>query len=523
MPTRPSFSAADDPWIDVRTAHRYETVGLRELLLRAHEFDDLALPVPPAASALLRILVVICARTTGLDDPDLPASQWNALRREHLAAGRFDATAVHTYIDAHEWDAFHPHRPWMQDPLLAAQCPIPVSVNKLTYGRPAGNNLAWFSPHTDTDPKPLPVKEALWHLLIHHSYGAFGGCTPRTTPAGTAVRSTAGPLRGTASYHPLGRTLHETLLVGIPKFTGDEQNHADLCPWEEPKTPDPDAPPHPVTWPGRLLTGRSRHALLLVPDEDGTHVTDAYLTWATQHPRLPATDPYLAIHTNAKLPVERRRTPRLADISRAWWRDLEALVLAPDETAAIRRPEVFDTLNDLPAELRRALRVRVHGFDQDSSKVIDNGWYSATTPPVWTWAQDRDPRLAQRIADCCHAAEALAAALAKTANQAWKDATTPRAPDRPARPARPATTRSTWAHHALAAYWPLAETTFWRLLDDYHQSARAAFAGNAIHALHRAASTTALHHRQARRALHDATTALRRAGREPATDTTRPR
>jgi CRISPR system Cascade subunit CasA len=501
-PTTP-FSAADNPWIDVRTGCQYDQVGLRSLFLDAHRIDDLALPQPPAASALLRIAVAITARITGLDDPELTASQWNALRRSRLEEGRFDPHAVHTYFDQHSWDVFDPTRPWLQTPSLRTQCDHSTGINAFVPGRPAGNNLAWFSPHGHHTAEPVPTAEALQILLIHHYYGRAGTGTPRTLSSATSKKQTSGPLRSSVSFHPLGRTLHETLLVGVPAFTGDDQPPgADACPWEEAALPGPQATPTPVTWPGRQLTGLSRHAILLVPGDDNTTVTDAYITWATQDPKPITTDPYLAYRIIPETKnVARRRTLYRADASRAWWRDLETLLLAPDEHGTHRRPVIFDTLNDLPEPVRRRLRIRVHGFDQDG-RATDRQWYTAITPPLLNWTQEHDPVKAQRIAECCRQAEQTAQRLATVAKQAWDTATHSR------------TTQPPWAHRALTRYWPKAETAFWRLLEEPDTAAPTAFADAAAAALREITEAARVRHTTAARAVAHA---VRDLYRRPAT------
>jgi CRISPR system Cascade subunit CasA len=509
------FNVADDPWVDVRAATRYHQVGLREFLLNAHHFDDLAVAIPPAASALLRIAVAITARITGLDDPDLTADEWTARRRALLAhPDGFDPTAVNAYFNRHHFEVFDPVRPWLQDPALSTECDQPTGINRLIHGRPAGNNLAWFSPHTDTDPAPIPTAEALHHLLIHHYYGPSGCVTPRTARKSRHRRATAGPLRSTISFHPLGNTLYETLLAGIPKFLGDEQTLPDHCPWEEPHPPEPHTHPHPVTWPGRLLTGRSRHAILLIPGDDGTTVTNAYLTWATQHPKLHATDPYLIITTDPTKPIRRRRTPRRADADRAWWRELDTLLLAPDEQHTSRRPEIFDTLNDLPPALRRTLRIRIHAFDQDT-KTLDRLWYTAITPPLLNWTQEHDPQRAERIAECCRAAEQVAARLTTAANHAWRQTLHPHTTAPRPRTAAERPTSGAWTAPTRALYWELAEPIFWRLLDDPDTPADQAFIRAAATALRQVTETARIQHRAAGRAVALAIAALRRTSTSP--------
>ncbi|WP_187280386.1 type I-E CRISPR-associated protein Cse1/CasA [Streptomyces sp. IB2014 016-6] len=535
-PHPPSFSAADDPWIEVRTGHRYHRVGLRELLLDAHTFDDLAVPHPPAAAGLLRIAVALTARVTALDDPDLNASRWNQLRRDHFAAGRFDADRINAYFDSDQncWDVFDPLRPWMQDPALREECESTAGINALVPGRPSGNNLAWFAPHASHTQAPVATGRALQHLLIHHFYGRFGTCTPRTPSSGKASKNLrGGPLRTSVSFHPMGRTLHETLLAGLPLFRGDEQLLPDRCPWEEPQPPDPLAAPHPVTWPGRLLTGRSVHALLLLPGDDSTTVRDTYFTWATRHPSPEATDPYLAYHLDFSKEVAHRRTVRRADADRAWWRELDTLALAPDEEGPTRRPAIFDTLNDLPPPLRRTLRVRVIGFEQNTTKAIDHQWYTALTPPLLHWAHEHDPARAQRIADCCRAAELAAEQLAIHTNDAWRTATAPRGTNPSQTKKKPSTGKTkkpstgkarkncVWARQALHRYWPLAEQLFWQMLEEPDTSPHTAFAQAAVTALRQSTTHARARDRAAARALAEAVAGIIRRTADPAPPHTR--
>ncbi|WUH88719.1 type I-E CRISPR-associated protein Cse1/CasA [Streptomyces sp. NBC_00433] len=475
----------------VRTGKHIEPVGLRELFCRAHQIHDLALPLAAAIAGLQRILVAILARLTGLDQPGTSVQEWNQRRTDLLnTRGGLDPAGIDAYFDRYTWDAFDVERPWMQDASLADHCRVPSGINALIMGRPSGDSLCWFEPDTDTDPAPAPTDQALWHLLINHYYGNPGRLTPRTAGGTASGQGSAGPLRGTLSFHPLGRTLLETLALGLPPLTDDENTAADACPWEEPAPPEPLAPLPPVTWPGRLLTGRSRHAVLLVPGPDGTTVTDAYLTWATQQPRLEATDPYLAYRTDPKAPVETRRVPRMAETGRSVWRDLDALLLAGEENSASPRPTAFTTLNDLPAGVRDALRVRVIGFDQDVVLVKNRLWYSALTPPIWNWAQEHDPDTARRIRDCCTTAEQLGHLLGKVAGRAWKEITSP--PAATARPHKPGAKNPAWSARARAAYWPQAEATFWRLIHDTPDTpVRPAFAADAVRAL-RTVSTASL-------------------------------
>ncbi|MGW2431006.1 type I-E CRISPR-associated protein Cse1/CasA [Streptomyces sp. NPDC001640] len=506
-----SYPIDTRPCIPVRCGTRTDYVGLRRLLVNAHYIDDLAIPLAPAQSTLYRFLTAIVASITGLNDPEMPLQTWLEHRADWLTRkGGFPIGQVHAYFDTdgYVFDLFHQRQPWMQDRALATQSPKRSGINALVYGRPAGRNLAWFNgTHTDTAPKPLPTREALWHLLAHHYYGPSGRCPTRKIGSLNSGQVQAGPLRSTVSFHPHGRTLYETLLLHQIPYRGDDQNpDADACPWEEPHPPDPSTVPPQVTWPKRLLTGRSVHAVLLIPDADGEYVTDAHLTWATQHPKLEATDPYLIYDLDLEAPAERRRSPRRADADRAVWRDLDALLLAGDEHRPGCRPEAFTTLNSLPEAVRANVRVWVCGFDQDG-KVKNRIWYTALTPPIWMWAQEHDAAKAARIVECRSAAESLAGTLHKQADRAWKE-TTGRKPGRGDKHG------NLWPRQALAAYWPRAERAFWQLIDD-ERPAHGVFAAEAIHALHQATAPAVNYFRAAGPALARATQALRMAGAPP--------
>ncbi|WP_328635345.1 type I-E CRISPR-associated protein Cse1/CasA [Streptomyces sp. NBC_00356] len=503
---------ATQPSVPVRmlTGER-QLLGWHAVLSRAHEIEDLDLPFPPAASGLKRMLAAAVARITRLDQPDMPTQTWLRARNDHLEhITGFDPAAVDSYCASHVWDLYDPVRPFLQDRLLAKQCAKTAGINALVWGRPSGNNLDWFSPHTGTRPHPVLSHEALWHLVMHHYYGRSGTCATRTLdpPVAKRLRLRAGPLRGTVSFHPHGRNLRETLLLHLLPYQGHGQApDTDRCPWEETAPPAPHTPPPDTTWPGRQLAGRSRHALLLIADTDGSHATDVYLSYASIHSPPPATDPYTIINTNQNQPADRRDTPQLADADRATWRHLDTLVLADDEItgphSSRRRPAVFDHLNDLPGPVRARLRVHIHAFDQDPT-CKDRAWYSALTPPIWPWAQEHDPETAARIAECRRAAETLAAKLRSTANYAWKQATgAPRA--------RP----STWAREALTQYWPRAETLFWQLVEDHAPDAFTAFARLAVTCLRTATHTDLLHHPGAGPALALAVSTLRATTARP--------
>lgn len=452
----PSFDLRHQPWIPVRYAPGASgppVVGLTDLLLRAHEIADIAVPIPPAASGLWRILYLITARITGLDDPEDWAdySRWRHARNEAFTMGCFSEKSVGEYFSnyADRFDLFDPVRPWLQDPRLATQCPKTTGVNKLVVGRVTGNNLVWLSHDTDLAPRPVPSANAAWYLLTWLYYGPSGKITARTVAERTESNMTAGPLRSRISFHPLGNTLYESLVAGLvpPGRDAEGADDPDRAPWEADALPDPlELPPFPYGL-SALLTGQFRHAILLTPSPDARMVIDARITWAWRLPSPPVPDPYMIYDT------ARNREgvyARYARLDRAVWRDLDALLIADTGSGAAQRPAVFTVLLDAPHDVASALRVRAIGFDQDG-QTIDRQWFTATTPPVLALSEDGDYRYGHDMKVGREAAERVGQDLQKALRRAWAAIDPGDGP---------------WETRGMTRYWARAEDLFWQMVKD---------------------------------------------------------
>ncbi|MFI7276255.1 type I-E CRISPR-associated protein Cse1/CasA [Streptomyces sp. NPDC049879] len=454
------FDLLEEPWVPVRWADgveggRREQVGFVELLSRAHEIAGLAVTEPPAHAALLRVLYALTIRVTGLDQVGTVEEDWTDRRRDLWDAGRLPASGIEEYATrhAHRFLVFDPvgGRPWMQDPRLEKQCdPAKTAgVNKLIVTRPAGNNHAWFRHGSDADPDLPTVSDAVLNLLVWHYWGPAGRCSTREVDGEKTASVVAGPLRTALSYHPVGASLFETLLAGLVPPRRSDQPGDDHCPWETEELPDPASPPKEPKGPCSRLTGRSQHALLLVPDDDSpdgrgtpTLVRDAYITWAHRTGRMARDDDFL-IWQISQLG---NRYARPADSGRALWRDLDALLLKdPVSSAQARRPTVFSWA----AELSEDLGVRALGFEQDG-QAKDKQFVDASTPPVLGFVEERVPRTTNPIARLRALGESYGFRLDRALKRAWT--TYVRDPKSDA---------DAWTKPAAARYWPAAEEQFW--------------------------------------------------------------
>ncbi len=413
-----STNVADGAWLPVRALPGAQGVdaifgppptwfprsvvgGYAQALIAAHLIDHVDLPYEATESVVLRNLVAMAMRVTGLDRAR--GQEWRRLRADVLAEGWFDETAVKAYFAEHRermW-LFDPVRPYRQLPALREECEEWSPPGKLVYGLPSGNNHVWFDKR-DQD-APVPVHVAVWSLEAVLGVGAGGGCGSRQLPGRTARSKTAaGPYRNTVSYFVRGRTLFETLILncpsGMPSGPGE-----DLAPWETDALPDP-LDPASAAPSGRvsLLTGRSRHAVLLQPDAEGQFVRRLKLTWvfdAAGDKMAPAVDPFV-MHTHVTDKTGREQIkPVPADADRALWRDIDSLLAHirpsasraadPDAPSKSKQkgttapPQVFKDLSagigaGPGADVLRSARVRaVSCASKQASDVL---WWAADSP-----------------------------------------------------------------------------------------------------------------------------------------------
>ncbi|MEV4161451.1 type I-E CRISPR-associated protein Cse1/CasA [Nonomuraea dietziae] len=454
-----SYDLLTRHWLPVRTGDRRQTIGLLELFERAHELTDIQPSPPPAASGLWRVLTVIAARVTGLDNVKLTAEEWGDLQAEVLEEGRFDPDKVSKYFSQHpgRFDLFDERRPWLQDPRLRTECKSSSGVNKLVMSRAAGNNQVWFDHTTALTPRPIPAREAVYQLLMQLYYGPSGQCTPRTVGATAAGNSKAGPLRRTISFHPLGRTVFQSLVAGIPPAYEYRTGGPDLAPWEADELPNPrGVPPRPGGIAG-LLTGRFQHAVLLERSPDSESVVDAWITWAWRDAEFPAKDPYL-VYQQSK---EGTAYARQADASRALWRDFDSLLLedAGDEHRC--RPVVLGVIEDLRETLLPLLRVRAFGFEQDG-QTRDKEWTSGLTPALLALA--REPAVARAVSDLRQIAERTQAHMRWALRDAWIAINDPSNGN--GKPQRKDVSEGPWPAQGAARYWRRAERIFWQAVND---------------------------------------------------------
>ncbi|MEV7177764.1 type I-E CRISPR-associated protein Cse1/CasA [Kitasatospora sp. NPDC093679] len=459
------FSVATSPWVrarvraDMSGAEREElesvfsgaepggrvVAGVEGVLSGAHLLEELDFSAVPVESAVRPVLAAFAARVAGLATGS--GEGWLDRLEEVLGRGRFEPEAVRAYLDEHAGGLWlhDPVRPFMQDPRLLVEVAESGPAGRLVMDRPSGANAMWSGRVAES--RPVPSGEALGWVLAWRAFGPSGMGAVRSHGGRTSKSCKAGPVRSLLRWFPRGRNLFESLVLSIPApESWPSGPHKDLAPWESADLPDPLAPAAPCGVVS-LLTGRFAHAVLLTPDEGGAQTVGCRIAWGTSVDLPPAVDPYV-IDRSSGGPVR-------ADHRRAVWRDVDALLLKErvGDRATTRRPRVFDSVANLPAEVCRALRVRALGWDQDKQDK-NSAWLVGETPPVLELVEERSPDGAAAVAAAHRSAEESASLLGRSMARVWHALN----------PGRRSDDREGFVGPTVAVFMERAEEEFWRVV-----------------------------------------------------------
>ncbi|MFF2631170.1 type I-E CRISPR-associated protein Cse1/CasA [Kitasatospora griseola] len=473
--TDEGFSAGSDGWVRVRarpdlsseerdeldailpgaTPGGQSVTGVGGVLLAAHLLSELDFSAVPVESAVRPVLAAFAARVTGLDGRKLgPAGpgvgeRWLDRLEEVLAEGRFDPAEVLAYLEKESagLGLYDEVRPFMQDPRLASEAGEVVPPGRLVMNRPSGANAMWSGRVAES--APVASGEALGWVLAWRAFGPSGMGAVRSHGGRSSKSCKAGPARSLMRWFPRGRNLFESLVLSVPPPDAWPSGPGeDLAPWETDQLPDPLAPAAPCGVVS-LLTGRSAHAVLLAPGTGGEQTVGCRIAWGTSVDLPAAVDPYV-IDRSSGGPVR-------ANHRRAVWRDLDGLLLKerPGDKVTTRRPRVFDTVKDLPVDVRRALRVRALGWDQDKQDK-NSAWVWAETPPVLELVEECSPDGASAVSAARRSAEEAASLLGRSLARVWHLLN----------PGRRSDDREGFVGPGIAVFMERAETEFWRVVAD---------------------------------------------------------
>ncbi|WP_419944709.1 type I-E CRISPR-associated protein Cse1/CasA [Candidatus Poriferisodalis sp.] len=331
--TGKGFNLITDPWIPVDGG----PISIEEALVNAHQIDGWPCSDPAFSEALMRLLVPMTYRITGMDDHDheLYRCEFADRQRRLLDEGRLDPECVRSYLDQHRdrfWLVNPPagHEPIAQDSALSRiECP----------DKPAKAVFAWAStsspslgPHAATDMiEPGIAAQALLTLRLFYGCGTVTGHPATGKPRGNGKNP---PLRNTTSLHPVGKNLAATLIAHmIPKPHDTVFGEAF---WETESVP------------GQIAPYARRAGMLeqIAGRQDKTfywHTTNGCITGFTlaagrgTAPDLAIEDPYTLVRDDQS-PIRPRE-------GREFWREAQSLLLKSGDDQYARVP-ILDWARD---------------------------------------------------------------------------------------------------------------------------------------------------------------------------------
>ena len=325
------FNLATDPWIPVEGG----PVSIEDALTKAHEIDGWPCSDPAFSEALMRLLVPMTYRITGMDDPHLCRDEFAERQGQLLVQGQFDADKVRSYLAQHRdrlWLVNPPtgHQPFAQDSGLSQiECPDTPAKAVLAW---ASTNSPSLGPHAATDVIEHGLAaQALITLRLFYGCGTLTGHPAAGKPRGSGKNP---PLRNTISLHPVGKNLAATLIAHMmPKPNDTEFGQAF---WEI------DSAPNQIG----AYTGRAGLFEQIVGRQDKTfywHTKNGNITGFTlaggrgTAPEFAIEDPYVLARSDLS-PVRPRA-------GREFWRETQSLLLQAGDDQRSRVP-VLDWARD---------------------------------------------------------------------------------------------------------------------------------------------------------------------------------
>jgi len=331
----PTFNLVEEAWIPaVHREGQTVTLGLRDVLLQAHDLQALAARSPLETAALYRLLLAILHRVFGPSGYDAWDDLWSA--------EQFEASVLNVYFDEwgdrlHRFDLFDAEHPFYQAPDNRVK---PKPPNKLLLDLAFGNKATLFDHHTDAAGVALTPAEAARAVVAAQCFGLAGlsGIRGATFTDGACTRGVL--------FLVQGENLFETLLLNLLRYPTEDDvlvhRAGDQPVWEmdDPFTPARTRPLGYLDY----LTWQNRR-ILLFPEQtaDGLRVREM-----TMGPGLRLDDDILDPMKHYR---EGGRSGWLVQRfweERALWRDSAALFKLHDEN--YHPPQTFRWLSELVEE-----------------------------------------------------------------------------------------------------------------------------------------------------------------------------
>ncbi|HEY6873900.1 MAG TPA: type I-E CRISPR-associated protein Cse1/CasA [Geobacteraceae bacterium] len=379
-----SYNLIDEPWIGCTGRDgSLRTVGLRELLLSAHELREIESHNPLTIAALLRVLLALVHRAVA---GPKTASEWKSLYSDR----RFPETSIAPYLQkVHDrFDLFSELCPFYQcaglTNLDANKNPMPVSVAVMMLERASGNNKTIFDHTTDDTPLALSPAEAARALITTQMF-ALGGLNKKTTNWFDYQQSYLNASLVSGIFIALaGESLFETLMLNLllPEYHQIPINDGDRPIWERDERGSDKA----RTPSGYLdfLTCQCRH-IRLVPERQGDKVTVSRLHIAQGEVFPDVANPAFMRKKNNK--TDEYYNPQL-DSDRLVWRD--SFSLFAFDQGVDERPAAFRQATTMKKEVLHASRYLCTAIALANDKANPLAWRKENLPVPVTLLEEKE-------------------------------------------------------------------------------------------------------------------------------------
>ncbi len=391
-----SYSVMLDPVIPVTFLHGLsEEVGIRELLIRAHEISGLSCQSPLEDYALFRLLVAVSMDM-------LRPKRWLD-RQSLLEEGRFKAETVDNYIADCEkagpcFDLFDPIHPFMQtayESEIDEKAIKPVANLSVTL--PSGNNHVFWDHRPEIVPVMSPA-EAFRSMITLYVF-----CTAAAQEYPSGVNNTP-PVYNII----LGDTLYDSIILNMvsSKEHPSLEDGFDLVPWRHFRAVIPKEECVNITM-MEGLTWQPRR-ICLFRDEDGM-VRKAALQ---QGKNFRGNDLWRDPHVSYRCSRKGEWNSVKPQAGRALWRDISTL-LSDSESKRIIPPATVSRALDILDQDSSPLQIRQVGVVTEQASYI--GWMEdrLSIPACLT----SDDVLASLIRDDVEMVEYMQGMLAQSVNK----------------------------------------------------------------------------------------------------------
>ena len=458
--TETGFNLIDKSWIPCHG----KLLSVSDALLDGHNLPGWPCADPGTAEMVIRLLVPMVYRITGLDNPNLTRSEFVEAQAALLVEGRLCPDAVAAYLEAHRdrfWLADPPddHPPFAQDPSLAKVSPHPPAKAVIAWA--SGSNPI-FGPHADS--RSISPAVAAVSLLVQRGYSQCGISTPHPSTGNPRGYVDNAPLRRTMSAHPVGVTFTHTLIGHlIPPQHGTSMGSPF---WESPPQQNPVAP-H-MTRAGLLeqIAVRQDKTMLLRPGGDGRIIGFTIAEGPGITAELGCEDPYLIVTAEG--------APAKSSAGRAIWREAESLLVDKDSGSPHSRAGIIDWAIDpdrgaanYPPSMF-AWAVVCHHSDQ----AKELAWTCSYFPRLLHLF---DKRTAKRCSDYLSLARKAEKAMCEQIDEARESAGL-------TKPTNPKYKSYVYAA-ACTLFWAKTEAGFWATAETQHSDIEATYAELLSHAL----------------------------------------